>query len=529
MSETVAQPCAEYTRYTPNQRLAVLIGAMIGLILVTLDSTIVNVANPTMMGNLGVTMDQIGWVSTGYMLTNVIFLPLTGWLEARYGRRRLLVFSVVTFSAASFLCGTAASLGLLIFYRVLQGMGGAALMSTGLATMLDIYPPEDAGIVSAVFGTGVMVGPALGPMVGGYLVDNYSWPWIFYVNVIPGIIASIVLWTAMKEPQTPGDTNKPIDVLGIIWLSLWLGCLQVMLAEGEREGWMESRFIQSLAVLSVISMILFVHRSLTARHPIVNLHALKNKVLAAGCTCSFVQGFGLFSTLFVLPVFLQNLRGYTAQQSGFIMLTWALASATAMMFTGVVSNRVPARSLIAIGAVSCAGAMYAMSSVTYLSGPEHIFWPQVFLGAGIGLMMVATMTATLAGLTGNDLGNGSGLFNMTRQLGGTIGIALISTILSKRMHFHNTMITEHVNIYNPETLSRFNMFQQFFMSRGSSIDVAQQKSLLAMNQTILGQATIMSFNDLFLLIAVAFIVVLPFILLLRDPKPGDSKTQVSMH
>ena len=254
---------------------------------------------------------------------------------------------------------------------------------------------------------------------------------------------------------------------------------------------MESRFIQWLAVLSVIGMVLFVHRSLTARYPIVNLHALKNKVLAAGCTCSFVQGFGLFSTLFVLPVFLQNLRGYTAQQSGFIMLTWALASAAAMMISGAASNRVSPRLLIAIGAVSCAAAMYMLSSVTYLSGPEHIFWPQVFLGAGIGLMMVSLMTATLAGLTGNDLGDGSGLFNMTRQLGGTIGIALISTILSQRMVFHQTMLAEYVNVYNPETVSRFTMFQQFFASKGSALAIARERALAALDQTIIGQAAIM--------------------------------------
>ena len=529
MNDTMSLPCAEYMRYTPSQRAAILIGTIIGLILVALDSTIVNVAVPAMMGNLGVTMDQVSWVSTGYMLTNVIFLPMTGWLEARFGRRKLLVCSIVIFTTASFLCGTANSLWLLVFYRILQGIGGATIMSTGLTTMLDVYPPKDAGIVAAVFGTGVMVGPALGPMVGGYIVDNYSWPWIFYVNIAPGIIASMILWIMMKEPQTPGDTNKPIDVLGIAWLSLWLACLQIMLAEGEREGWMESRFIQWLAVFSVVGMILFIHRSLTTRHPIVNLHALKNKVLAAGCSCSFVQGFGLFSTLFVLPVFLQNLRGYTAQQSGVIMLTWALASAVAMMISGAISNRVSPRLIIAIGAVSCAVSMYSMNSVTYLSGPEHIFWPQVFLGAGIGFTMVPLMTASLAGLTGSDLGDGSGLFNMTRQLGGSIGIALISTILSKRIHLHNTMITEHVNIYNPETISRFNMFQQFFMSKGSPVDVAQNKALLVMNQIIFGQSIIMSYNDLFLLIAFVFALILPFILFLRDPKPGAPKIQASMH
>ncbi|MCE5322336.1 DHA2 family efflux MFS transporter permease subunit [bacterium] len=529
MNDTKEQLIPEYMRYKPYQRLGVLIGIMLGLILVAIDATIINVAIPTMMGNLGATMDQITWVSIGYMLTNVIFLPMTGWLEARYGRRKLLVFSVITFTVTSFLCGTATSLGLLIFYRVLQGVGGAALMSTGMSTMLDVYPSEKAGIVSAVCGVGVMVGPALGPIIGGYLVDNYSWPWIFYINVIPGIIAAIILWSLIKEPQTPGDTDKPIDISGIIWLSIWLGCLQILLEKGERQGWLESDFIKWLAILSVIGMILFIHRVLTTRYPIVNLRILRNKALSAGCVCSFITGVGLFSTMFVLPVFLQNLRGYTAQQSGVIMLVWAISSTLSMMISGVLSTRISARLLVTAGIICCFISLYALTKVTYLSGPEHIFLPQVFLGTGIGLLAAPLMTATLGGLTGNDLGDGSGLFNMVRQLGGTIGISLISTILTQRMKFHTTMIAEHVTIYNPETLSRFNMLQHFFMGNGSPIDTATQRALAVLNQSILGQSVLMSYNDLFLFIALAFALALPFVFFLRDPKPDDSKVQVSMH
>ncbi len=500
-----------------------------GIILVALDSTIINVAIPTMMGNLGVTIDQISWVSIGYMLTNVIVLPMSGWLEARFGRRKLLVTSLITFTITSLLCGTATTLGLLIFYRILQGIGGAALMSTGLSTLLDVFPPERAGLVTALVGTGVMVGPALGPIIGGYLVDNYAWPWIFYVNVLPGIAAIMVLWAMIKEPQIPADLTKPIDVAGIVLLSSWLGCLLVMLEKGERQGWMQSNFIVWLLIISTVSMVLFIYRSLTTEYPIVNLRVFKNQALAAGCICSFVSGVGLFSTLFVLPVFLQNLRGYTAQQSGVIMLTWVLASSVAMMLTGFIGNKVPARLVVVIGVLCSAGSMYALNSVTYLSGPEHILWPQVWLGVGIGFIMAPLMTASLAGLTGTDLGDGSGLFNMTRQLGGTIGIALISTILTKRIHFHDTMITEHINIYNPETLARFTMYQQAFMSKGSDIATAQGKSLYVLQQTIQGQAVIMSYNDLFLIIAIVFAIVLPFIVFLRDPKPGEPKVQASMH
>ena len=526
MSHTTTQPCAEHLRYSSKQRIAVSLGVIIGLILVAVDATIINVAIPTMMGNLGVTMDQITWVSVGYMLATIIFLPLTGWLEARLGRRLLLVYSVIMFTAASFLCGTASSLELLVLYRVLQGMGGAIIMSSGIAAMLEVFPPEKAGVVSATAGVGVIVGPAIGPILGGWLVDNYSWSWIFYVNVAPGVLSALVLYFAMKEPQASRGVDRSIDLLGILWLTIGLGCFQVLLAKGERQGWMESSLIRWLAFLSICGVVLLIHRLLTTRHPAVNLRLLKNRALAAGCACSFVTGVGIFSTMFVLPIFLQNLRQYNAQQSGTIMLTSAISGAVGMAISGVLVYRVSARLLVALGAVSSVLATLAMSNVTYLSGPEHLFWPQVLLGAGLGLTFVPLMTASLAGLTGTDLGEGSGLFNLMRQLGGTIGIALISTVLTKRMVFHHTMLAEHVNVYNPETLSRFTMFQQFFASKGSAIAVAREKALAALDMTIVGQAAIMSYNDLFLLIAVAFALILPFVLFLRDPKPGEERAAV---
>jgi DHA2 family multidrug resistance protein len=529
MSNPHNELCPEYMRYTQSQRAAVLTGITLGMILVALDATIINVAIPTMMGNLGATMDQISWVSISYMLSNVIFLPMMGWLEARFGRRKLLTAATIVFTGASLLCGTANTLGVLIFYRILQGSGGAALMATGMSTGLDIYPSEKHGVVSAVVGTAVMVGPALGPLLGGYLVDTYSWPWIFYINIIPGTVSAIILWAMMKEPQVPGETDKPIDVRGIIWLSIWLGCLQIMLEKGERWDWMESTAIRWLAFCSAVGMVLFLHRVLTTKYPIVDVRVLRHKSLAAGCSCSFVQGIGLFSVLFVLPIFLQQLRGYTAQQSGLIMLTMALASAFCMMICGMAANRIPARLMIVVGTLTSVLGLLAMRTVTFVTGPEHLFWPQVALGGGIGLVAVPLMTSSMAGLTGKDLGSGSGLFNMSRQLGGTIGISLISTILTKRMHFHNTMIAEHVNIYNPEAFSRFKMLSQFFMSKGSSVDMAIGKSLAVLNQSILGQSAIMSYEDLFLLVGIAFALVLLFVPFLRDPKPGDSKVQVSMH
>lgn len=526
MSHTMAQPCAEHLRYTPGRRLVVLLGVMLALVLVAIDLTIINVAIPTLMGNLGVTMDQITWVSVGYMLTNVIFLPLTGWLEARMGRRILLVYAVATFTVASFLCGTATSLELLVAYRVLQGIGGAIIMSSGMAAMLEIFPPEKAATVSAIAGIGVLAGPAGGPILGGWLVDNYSWPWVFYINVVPGILSAIVLYFAMKNPQTSEGVDRQADLLGVFWLTIGLGALQILLERGERLGWLDSTFIRWLAVLSILGIALLIHRSLTARHPVVNLRLLRNRVLAAGCTCSFMAGVGIFSVLLVLPVFLQSLRLYTAQQSGVIMLPFVISAAVGMGLSGALVNWVSSRLLVTLGTTSCAFALYIIGGVTYLTGPEHLFWPQALLGAGMGMFFVPLMTASLAGLSGTDLGEGSGLWNMARQLGGTIGIALVSTALTKRMVFHHTMLAEHVTVYDPEAVSRLTMFQQFFVSKGSPIAVAQQKALAALQQTIVGQAAIMSYEDLFLLIGVVFALILPFVIFLRDPKPGEERAAV---
>jgi MFS transporter, DHA2 family, multidrug resistance protein len=523
------QPTAEHLRYTPARRLAVTVGILIGLILVALDATIVNVAIPSMMGNLGVTMDQVEWVSTAYMLTNVIALPLCGWLEAVLGRRRLLIASVVLFTAASVLCGLATSFDFLIFARVLQGLGGAPLMATGMAAGLDAYPPQRAGQVSALVGIGVMVGPALGPILGGWLVDNYSWPWIFYVNILPGALATGVLLLAMLKPQAGAAPAHRIDLPGLLCLSLGLGCLQVMLSQGQREGWLDSSFIRWLLALSLTGVLLFVARSLTTDHPIVNLRVFRHRALAAGCAFSFVVGMALFGTLFLLPVFLQNLRQYTAYQSGIIMLTQAIASAVCMGVAGVLSGRLRARPLIAGGMVCCVSGMLLMGAVTYLSGPEHLFWPLALIGVGIGIHVVPLLTVSLGGLRGQELGDGSGLLNMMRQLGGSIGIALLATLVEKRYHFHHAILSEHISVYQPDAQVRFVELQQFFQSKGAHLVQAIQQSLVVFDLATRSQAILLAYEDVFLLIALIYALTLPLVFLFRDVSSKEGAAALPLH
>lgn len=526
---TQLAPVPEYMRYTPSARIVILIGVMIAMLLTSLDATIINVAIPSMMGNLGVTMTQVTWVSTAYMLANVIVLPLCGWLEANMGRRNLLIASVILFTVSSILCGMANSLGALILFRILQGLGAGPIMATGISTTMEVYPPAKTGVVMSTLGVGIMLGPALGPIIGGWLVDTYSWPWIFYINVPIGIIATVILFISLKKPQVTENVKRPLDILGLVWLSIGLGCMQVFLAEGEHEGWMESTYIRWLLFFCVSGIVLFLHRSLTTAHPIVNLRVFKNRVFSAGSLINFVSGIGIFGTLFILPVFLQDLRHYTAFQSGIIMLPLAGSTLVCLALAGTLVSRCSTRALIMIGLISCVVGMRLLGNVTYLSGLEHLFWPQVLVGSGIGLLAVPLMTASLGGLKGLELGDGSGLFNMARQLGGSIGIAYLTTLINQRMDFHHAMLAENVTVYHPETLLRFFPMQQLFMSKGAGIFQATQQALTALDLTIKSQAVLIAFADAFLFVAIAYAVAIPLVFLLRDAKPAEGTVNMPMH
>src|SRR5881398_2978952 len=339
--------------------IAVTLAAVLELI----DTSIVNVAIPHMMGNLGATLDEISWVSTGYIIANVIVIPMSGWLSAYFGRKRYLATSILIFVAASFFCGAATSLGGLVFWRVLQGLGGGALLSTSQATLFEAFPPEEIGIGQAMFGIGVMVGPTIGPTLGGYIVDNYNWPWIFYINVPLGIIAAIMtaIYVHDAEHQERADS---VYILGFVLLATCVGSLQFMLEKGERYDWFDSRLVTWLAVTSAVSFVLLIWRELVIDEPIINFRVLKSRQLAAGVSIAAVLGTALFGSIFVLPIFLQSLHGLTANQTGLVILPGALASAVTMAFVGKNANKLDARATVTIGAVLFFIAMYRLSTMT---------------------------------------------------------------------------------------------------------------------------------------------------------------------
>ncbi|HEY2065989.1 MAG TPA: DHA2 family efflux MFS transporter permease subunit [Gemmatimonadaceae bacterium] len=493
--------------------IAVTLAAVLELI----DTSIVNVAIPHMMGNLGATLDEISWVSTGYIIANVIVIPMSSWLSGYFGRKRYLTGSIILFVAASFFCGAASSLGGLIFWRVVQGLGGGALLSTAQSTLFEAFPPKEVGVGQAMFGVGVMVGPTIGPTLGGYIVDNYDWPWIFYINVPLGIFAAFMVWQYVRDAEYQ-ERASTIDGTGILLLALCVGSLQWMLERGERYDWFDSRFVTVLAITSVTSFVLLIWRELTIDEPVINFRVLLNRQLAAGVMIASFLGFALYGSVFVLPVFLQGLHGWTANQTGMVILPGALASAVTMAVVGRNAARLDARITVPIGASLFLYSMWKLSLLSFDAGAPDVFWPLIARGVGLGLIFVPLTGATMAELKTSELAQGTGMFNLTRQLGGSLGIAISATLLSRFTAQSRALLAEHIVAGDPLTFARVDLITRGLVGKGVNAIAAKQQALAVLDRQLQGQASVLAFSRLYLLSGMALMCALPLLLLFRSGK-----------
>lgn len=505
---------------TPILRLLIVVAAMIGAVLEVLDTSITNVAIPQMQGNLGATLSQIGWVNTGYIISNVIVLPITGWLANRFGRQRYFAASIMAFTLASLMCGFSHTLGSLIFWRVIQGLGGGGLLSTGQVIMLQAFPKSQGGIATAIFGVGVMVGPSLGPVLGGWLTDNYSWPWIFFVNLPFGIAAVIMTLLYVPNVGSGKAGANAVDFLGIGLLAVGLGALQTVLERGQEDDWFQSSEIIVLSLAATLGLIGFVWRELTTPHPIVNLRLLKNRSLAAGSLFGIVIGLGLYATTYLLPVFLQTSQGYTAYETGMSLLPSAILSAVSFVIAGPLSQKADARVLLAFGVVSFILGCYGLSHLTGQTGTGDVFWPLMGRGLSLGFLFIPMTVASLGRLKPEEIGEGSGFINLTRQLGGSIGIAAFSTLLTRRQDFHRASLTEHLNHANPAVQNWLHGAQANLLAHGYTATDAVSGALGQLNGVVQKQAAILSFNDAFLMIGVAFLLALPLVFVFQKSATG---------
>ncbi len=515
---TVGTPVTPITasRGDPHKYI-IAFAVVLAALMQVIDSSIVNVALPDMMGNLGASLDEIAWVSTGYILASVIIIPLTGWLGAFFGRKRYFVGSIVIFTVSSVLCGASHSLAALIFWRIVQGLGGGALMTVSQAVLFEAFPREEAGTAMALFGLGVMVGPTIGPTLGGWLTDNYGWPWIFYINLPVGILAAVMIATYVHDSA---HQQKPqaIDYQGIALLAISVGALQYVLEHGQREDWFDSRLITSLTAIGIVGGALLLWRELTTEHPVIDFRVMKHRQMWVGTILGVVMGVGLYAMSFTLPVFLQSNLRMTAEQTGLAMLPGAIATAISMAVVGRLTNKFDPRLLITVGALTFAFAAWKLSLVTGESGTEDFFWPLIFRGVGLGLMFVPLTTITLAELSPQELPQGTGLYNFFRQLGGSFGIAGIATLLARYTAQVRSNLGDRVAMGDVGALTRVKQLTGGMIAKGADPWTAKQRAYALLDRQLLGQASIISYSKIYVLSALLILVLIPLLLLVRQTR-----------
>lgn len=504
-------------------RWIILVGLITAAILEVLDTTIVNVAMPQMAGNLGATREEIGWVSTGYILSNVVVLPMTAWLSSRFGRKRYLAGSILLFLFASFFCGTSSSLGLLVFWRIVQGAGGAALLSTAQATIREIFPREQQGMVQAIYMLGIIMAPTLGPTLGGYITDNYSWPWCFFVNLPIGAVSLAIIVGFLGDAKHKVNSQN-VDFFGILLLAVGLASLQYVLEEGNQADWFQDAWILRLTILSIVTLLLMVWWELSPRNkaPVVNFRILKNKDLSAALALILALGFGLYGGIFIFPQFAQNILGFSATVTGLVLLPGGIATGVSAIVCGrLLSGKkalVNPLVLIIAGMALFVWSMWDLGHLTLLSGEADTRLALIVRGAGLGMLFTPINLAAFSTLKGAEIAQGASLLNLARQLGGSFGIAVLSTYITNMAAYHRNVLVTYFYPGNPAFETRRQAIAANLMGRGYDMVTAKRAAMSLLDGTVARQALTMSYNDAFLLLGLAFVVVAPFVFLLRPRK-----------
>jgi DHA2 family multidrug resistance protein len=421
---------------TPSGRAAaspilITLTVMIGMIMAIVDGTIVNVGLNTIAGNLGASVDDAAWVVTGYLLASVITMPLNGWLTAYFGRKRFYAGCLAIFTIASLLCGTATSVWQLTFYRILQGFGGGALQPTAQAILFETFPPSQRGKATAIFGVGAMVGPAMGPLIGGYIVDNATWPLLFLINVPLGIIAFCMTLTFIPDAAYMVKPKGGIDWFGLALLSTGIAALQYVLERGQHDDWWSSPTICTLTAMAVVSLAWFVAKSLRDPHPLVNLRTFRFPTFVYGNVLLTVIGFGLYGTSLIMPLFFQNSLGMTAFDTGLALLPGAIATAIGMILVGRFGKLFDPRVFAAAGFAMFALSCWQLGGLTADSGAADIFWPRIIQGFAMACVFVPVTTSMLAPVPKPEIASATGVSMLMRQLGASIGIAILTTLLAR--------------------------------------------------------------------------------------------------
>ncbi len=504
----------------------IALSVMLAAFMEVLDTSIANVALNHIAGSLAVSSEESTWVLTTYLISNAIVIPSTAWFGQRFGRKRFLMTCVAIFTVASFLCGVATSLPMLLVMRIIQGAGGGALQPIAQAVLLESFPKEKQGLATGVYGLGVVIAPILGPVLGGWITDNYSWRWIFLINVPVGVLAVMLMRRFVHDPPWIRNAHPPrLDMIGFGFMSLWLGCQEVLLDKGQEDDWFGSRFIVLMAVLAIIGLVVFLTRELTTDTPFVDLRVLRNYNFSLGLALMFFSGVTLYGLTTIIPLFLQSLLGYTSLWSGYVMVPRGLAALVAMPLAGRLVGKIQGRYLVAGGFLLFGVASILLGQITLDISPWILFWPLFISGLAIAFQFVPLNTLALGSLKQEEIGNASGIFNLMRNVGGSVGISLVTTLAQRSAQAHQTILAAHTTPYDTAYQSTLQALGPALGAKGGAI-AGQQQALGSMYQTLLTQANFLAYLDNFHLFALLCFACVAGALLL---KKVTVKGPVSIH
>lgn len=515
-----------------SRRVIITVTAILCALLEIVDTTIVNVALNDMRGNLGATLTEVGWVVTAYAIGNVIIVPMTSWLSQQFGRSNYFAASIILFTVSSFLCGNATGIWELVAFRFIQGLGGGALLVTSQTIITESYPPNKRGMAQAIYGLGVIIGPTLGPPLGGFIVDHASWPYIFYINIPIGVVATLLTLQFVRSPKY-GEKSAvgDIDWLGIGLLALTVGSLQYVLEKGQDDDWYSSNIIIYLTVTAVLGLFFFIWRELSYKKPIVELRVLKNGNLRVGTILSFIMGFGLYGSTFIIPFYTQSILGWTAQQAGMLMVPAALTTAFMMPLIGALLQKgVPQQYLVAAGMILFSVfTFWGYFILTPDTNSDDFFWMLIVRGIGMGMLFIPITTLSLSTLHGQQIGQGAAFTGMMRQLGGSFGIALITTFLSRQNIVHRTALVSKLDTNNPAVQQRIQGMQHAFMNKGMASGDALKAAYSGMDHIVTKQAAVLSYMEVFMYLGVMFLTCVPFVLMVKGNKKKKVDLAEAMH
>ena len=502
----------------------VAIAVMFGTFMEVLDTTVVNVSLPHIAGSLSATPEEATWALTSYIVANAIVLPLTGWLVGLFGRKRLLIVAVSGFTIGSILCGAAPSLPALVVFRIIQGATGGCLQPLSQAVMLETFPPEKRGKAMALWSVGIIVAPILGPVLGGWITEYYSWRWIFYINVPIGMLSIFMLKTFLHDPPNLNQgISKRVDGWGIGFLVLGIGSLQWMLDKGQGEDWFDSSRIVLASVVAVAAIVAFIIREIMADDPVVRLRIFKDPTYATGTFLITVLGFVLYGSLVILPIFLQTMIHYPAIQAGLATAPRGIGAFIMMPIAGILVTKIDPRKLLMAGILTASGSLLYFSTINQSAGYWNIFWPQFIQGMSLGLIFLPLSTVTMFNLPKEDLRYATSMFNLMRNLGGSIGIAVGTVLISRSTQSHLNQMGERINAYNPASQTMLTQLKATLMATGMDAVAATERAYAMINGMVTQQAMMVAYLETFRLYGLVFLFAIPLIFILRRPKMPSPK------